>query len=106
MEGHDIKESKIELLRNIDNFGCLVRAWEHREKISFIWRAGAKLRRRCEAIAPLGEPPLLVARDDLGPRVVAPQRVAPSTACDKEVRFNALVRRANWTLTLGAHNGN
>jgi hypothetical protein len=37
MEGHDIKERKIELLRNIDNFGCLVRPWEQPEKISFIW---------------------------------------------------------------------
>jgi hypothetical protein len=37
MEQHHIEHEKLELLRNVDNFGCLVRPMEMAEKTGFVW---------------------------------------------------------------------
>ena len=37
MEQHHVEQEKLKLLRNVDNFGCLVRPMEMAEKTSFVW---------------------------------------------------------------------
>ena len=37
MEKYHIEQQKLQLLRNVDNFGCLVRPMEMVEKTNFVW---------------------------------------------------------------------
>ena len=37
MEQHHIERKKAEILRIVDNFGCLRRRWEEAPMIEFIW---------------------------------------------------------------------
>lgn len=37
MEAHHIEEKKLDLLRNIDNFGSLKRHWDIAERDEFVW---------------------------------------------------------------------
>jgi hypothetical protein len=37
MEDHHVREKGIEILRNVDNFGCLVRPMEQAARTSFVW---------------------------------------------------------------------
>jgi|HubBroStandDraft_6_1064221.scaffolds.fasta_scaffold554835_1 hypothetical protein len=37
MEDHHIESEKLEILRNVDNFGCITRRWEEAAINAFIW---------------------------------------------------------------------
>jgi hypothetical protein len=37
MEKHHIETEKLQILRNVDNFGCIRRRWEQAPITEFIW---------------------------------------------------------------------